>query len=69
MRKSALGLGLIKPSTAIKSQALKLYAGHHWLKTKLVKLNRINNELQMIEDGYSKYPVIENYKVHYRPTT
>ena len=68
MRKSALGLGLIKPSTAIELQALKLYIEHYQIKTNLTKLNRINDELQMIKEGYSKHLVLTNCNLHYRPT-
>ena len=69
MRKSALGLGLIKPSTVIELQVLKLYVGYYRSKTKLAKLNRINDELQMIEEGYSKYSVLANCNTHYGLTT
>jgi uncharacterized protein with PQ loop repeat len=56
-RKSILGIGLIKPSTAIQALALKQYIGHKWIDTKLAKTIDINKEIAHLQYGYSTSPI------------
>ena len=51
VQQNRLGIGLIKPKTAIAMLACKLYIGNKRAKSKLAKLIRINKELVAIEYG------------------
>ena len=57
MRKTALGLGLVEASIAIKIQALKLYVGDHRSKMKIAMLNRVIDKIQQVIDRYSSNPL------------
>ena len=52
-RKSALGVGLIKPSTMILILSMRLYAGHVRAGDRISNIIRINEENAMFQNGYS----------------
>ena len=56
-RKIALGIGLIKPSIAVETLALKLYVGNKRAKNRIAKLLSIIEDLQFIENGINKIPI------------
>ena len=47
-RRTALGLGLMKPSTIMAIQALSLYVGHRRLETTTDKKIQINEQNQFL---------------------
>ena len=51
IRKSALGIGLIKPSTAVQLQAIKLYIGNKRATSRINKVLNLHEELLFIEKG------------------
>jgi hypothetical protein len=53
-RKSALGVGLMSPTTIISSLALKMYIGHNRYRSELSKVIRINEENARCFYGYSE---------------
>ena len=52
-RKSALGVGLLKPSTIVSFLALKLYLGHKRKSDRMSKIISINKENAFLQYGYS----------------
>jgi len=52
-RKSALGVGLIKPSTMILILSMRLYAGHVRAGDRISNIIRINKENAMFQNAYS----------------
>jgi len=52
MRNSALGIGLLKPTTIIDSLSLKLYVGHQRAKTKIANMIQINENNARLSYGY-----------------
>ena len=50
-RKSAVGIGLVKPKTVIAILACKLHVGNVRAKTKIGKIIRMQEESLMIEHG------------------
>ena len=54
-RKSALGIGLIAPSTIIDTLALKLYLGHKRMEDEVSKIIRIIKENAKSQYGYATH--------------
>ena len=53
-RKTALGVGIMKPSTIIDILVLKLYVGHKWLNNRIAKIIRINEEEVSYQNGFNE---------------
>ena len=56
-RRSALGIGLLKPTTILAILALKLYVGHKRLNTKISRMITINEQMQHLQNGYNIHPI------------
>ena len=69
MRKVAFSLVLMQLSIAIELQVLKLYLEYQQLNTRLAKLSRTNDEMQMIMNGYQIDPLTTVKSIKYRPQT
>ena len=53
-RKTALGVGIMKPSTIIDILALKLYVGHKRSNDRIAKIIRINEEEASYQNGFNE---------------
>ena len=53
-RRNVIGLGLIRPKTAIAMQAYKLYLGNLRAQMRIARIIRINKEAIIIEYGRGK---------------
>ena len=56
-RRSALGIGLMKPKTTLAILALKLYVGHKRLETNISTKIKINEQMKFLQDGYNSHPI------------
>ena len=56
-RKSALEIGILKPSTIIDTLSLKLYLGHKRRYSRISKLIKTNEEYIMINYGINNNPI------------
>ena len=65
IRKTALGIELIKPLMAVETLALKLYVGNKRAKNRIARLLSIIEELQFIENRINQIPININYKEKY----
>ena len=54
-RKSALGVGLIKPSIIVLILSLKLYIGHVRAWDRIAKIIKINEENATFQNGYDQH--------------
>ena len=57
LRRTALGIGLMKPRTIMAILALKLYIRHKQLGIKISRMLKVNEQVQYMQSGYSKHPV------------
>ena len=57
VRKTALGIRLVKPSVAVETLALKLYIDNKQARNRIANLLIINKELQFVENGINTTPV------------
>ena len=56
-RKSALGVGIMRPSTIVNTLAIKLYIRHQQKKSRLASFININEENSFIDNGINKDPI------------
>ena len=61
-RKTALGIGLMSPSTTVDGLALKLHVGHKRAESKVTKMIKINEENARLSYGYSKNVIETEWK-------
>ena len=60
-------MGLIKPSTAIAIQVLKLFIGHQRIRDNMAEFININGENIFIQQGFNWNPIEMNSKWVIRP--
>jgi len=53
LRKSALGVGLLKPTTVLAILSMKLYVGHMRIEDQISKMIRIIQENEGLQYGYN----------------
>ena len=56
-RKSALGIGILKPSTIVDTLAIKLYIGHKQQKSRIAALIQVNKEEATIQYSIYNHPI------------
>ena len=65
-RKTALGVRIVAPSTAIDILALKLYVGNKRAKNRIAGLLSIIEEMQFVESRINKTPIKTSEKERFQ---
>ena len=53
MRRSALGIGILKPKIIVDALVIKLYFGHKRAKTRMSKLIQISKDIMFVEGEHN----------------
>ena len=57
-RKTAIGIGIMNPSTIIDTLVLKLYIGYKRQKSRIAMLIKVNEEIQFIQNRFTIHLIL-----------